>query len=112
MSCVLVWKKKDKKIKEKVFEIKACHHDDKPLFIDIIKGQKKSGNVLTSFDQYGLINIEGQKMSGGGVVATLCDLIEDYILDLFDSSMEDRISLNRSDLSMKFDCVPSQINNV
>lgn len=45
-------------------------------------------------------------------MATLSDLIEAHILGLFNGTSGDRVNLNRSDLSLKFECVPSQINYV
>ena len=45
-------------------------------------------------------------------MATLSDIIEQYILDVIEESQGGEITLKRTDLSCKFECVPSQINYV
>lgn len=43
---------------------------------------------------------------------SITDMIEDYILNIVENSDEGIIHIQRNDLSIKFSCVPSQINYV
>lgn len=45
-------------------------------------------------------------------MGSLADLIENYIKQILEASKEGMIELQRSELALKFACVPSQINYV
>ena len=40
----------------------------------------------------------------------MTDILEQYIKELFNKSTEDYITIKRSNVAQKFDCVPSQLN--
>ena len=42
----------------------------------------------------------------------MTDILEQYIMNLFNEATEDHIIIKRSNVSQKFDCVPSQLNYV
>ncbi|MGX7068406.1 CtsR family transcriptional regulator [Gemella bergeri] len=42
----------------------------------------------------------------------MTDILEQYIKELFNKSTEDYITIKRSNVAQKFDCVPSQLNYV
>ena len=42
----------------------------------------------------------------------LTDILEQYIMNLFNEATEDHIIIKRSNVAQKFDCVPSQLNYV
>ena len=42
----------------------------------------------------------------------MTDILEQYIMNLFNEATEDHIIIKRSNVAQKFDCVPSQLNYV
>ena len=42
----------------------------------------------------------------------MTDILEQYIMSLFNEASEDHIIIKRSNVAQKFDCVPSQLNYV
>ena len=42
----------------------------------------------------------------------MTDILEQYIMNLFNEATEDHIIIKRSNVEQKFDCVPSQLNYV
>ena len=42
----------------------------------------------------------------------MTDILEQYIMSLFNEASEDHIIIKRSNIAQKFDCVPSQLNYV
>ena len=42
----------------------------------------------------------------------MTDILEQYIINLFNEATEDHIIIKRSNVAQKFDCVPSQLNYV
>ena len=42
----------------------------------------------------------------------MTDILEQYIMSLFNEATEDHIIIKRSNVAQKFDCVPSQLNYV
>ena len=42
----------------------------------------------------------------------MTDILEKYIMNLFNEATEDHIIIKRSNVAQKFDCVPSQLNYV
>ena len=42
----------------------------------------------------------------------MTDILEQYIMNLFNDATEDHIIIKRSNVAQKFDCVPSQLNYV
>ena len=42
----------------------------------------------------------------------MTDILEQYIMNLFNEATEDHIMIKRSNVAQKFDCVPSQLNYV
>jgi transcriptional regulator CtsR len=51
-------------------------------------------------------------MKGGWIVRNITELIEHYLKQSLENSLEGTIEIQRSDLADKFSCVPSQINYV
>lgn len=45
-------------------------------------------------------------------MARLSDIIEEFIKELFDDSLNDELQIQRNELADKFSCAPSQINYV
>lgn len=45
-------------------------------------------------------------------MARLSDIIEEFIKELFDDSINDELQIQRNELADKFSCAPSQINYV
>ena len=44
--------------------------------------------------------------------SNMTDILEQYIMGLFNEASEDHIIIKRSNVAQKFDCVPSQLNYV
>ena len=44
--------------------------------------------------------------------SNMTDILEQYIMGLFNEATEDHIIIKRSNVAQKFDCVPSQLNYV
>ena len=44
--------------------------------------------------------------------SNMTDILEQYIMNLFNEATEDHIIIKRSNVAQKFDCVPSQLNYV
>ena len=53
-----------------------------------------------------------EKVKGGMEMATLADIIEEYIKQLMARTGGEAIEIRRRDVAQQFECVPSQINYV